>query len=491
MIKSIRYIHNLLMFIMTIGFSTLLLSGCISTGQRTNLPLELPKEFSKRGSGNIEKKWWLDFNDQVLSGLIETALKDNFTLLAAAERISEVRALATQANAALFPSLDGSGSITTGRNLQAETTTDNFSLDLAALYEIDLWGRVRAVQQGAILDLKATEADYDTATISLAAEMATTWFELVENELQVELLKQQRETNKKVLELITTQFKTGKTNIADVLQQRQLVESNSGNLAGLRSKSKLYRHQLAILLGISPGSKLPETTTLPHLSPLPDPGVPITLISRRPDVRQSYFLLQAADSRVAAAVADRLPRLSISAKLSTSGDNAGDIFNNWFTSLGANLFSPIIDGGKRLAEVERQKAVARQQFYRYGQIILDALGEVETSLTKEEELQNIHNSLKIQLQFAEETIGHVGNRYRQGAEDYQRVLLALLSHQNLEREILQSHLQLINNRIALYRSLCGRIPADIDNRSETARQTVAEPQIITPINTPIFTRGSN
>jgi outer membrane protein TolC len=305
----------------------------------------------------------------------------------------------------------------------------------------------------------ATEADYHTAIISLAAAVATTWYQLVEADLQLDLLIQQKETNSKVLELISSQFRSGKVGIADVLQQRQLVESNIGDLAGLRTDKRVLEHQMAILLGIPPGTAdLPQRDRLPGLPPLPKTGVPLDVLTTRPDIESSFLKLKAADSRVASAVADRLPQLSISAEFSTSGNRSGDLFNNWFSTLAGNLFGPLFDGGLRKAEVARNESIARQLFYNHGETILVAIGEVEDGLVREKEQQIVLDSLKTQLRYAAETIEHVGTRYRQGAENYQRVLLALLSHQGLQRSILSSERQLIDFRISLYRALSGRIP---------------------------------
>jgi outer membrane protein TolC len=216
---------------------------------------------------------------------------------------------------------------------------------------------------------------------------------------------------------------------------------------------------MAILLGIPPGTAdLPQRDRLPGLPPLPKTGVPLDVLTTRPDIESSFLKLKAADSRVASAVADRLPQLSISAEFSTSGNRSGDLFNNWFSTLAGNLFGPLFDGGLRKAEVARNESIARQLFYDHGETILEAIGEVEDGLVREKEQQIVLDSLKTQLRYAAETIEHVGTRYRQGAENYQRVLLALLSHQGLQRSILSSKRQLIDFRISLYRALSGRIP---------------------------------
>jgi NodT family efflux transporter outer membrane factor (OMF) lipoprotein len=419
----------------------------------------LPASFTDSGELPLQVKWWLVFDDSDLNQLINTALTRNFSLLATKERIIQAQALATQAGAALIPSLDGEGTGSFTRNYQTDKTTNYFALDLAASYEVDLWGRLRNTKDAALLELEATTSDFHTAQISLSAEVALVWLQITEAHQQIELLTEQKETNEKVLDVITTQFRSGKTDISDVLQQRQLIESNNGSLATLRANKRVLDHQLSILLGTPPQAATSAYANtqqvLPDLPPLPESGLPLDLLQRRPDVQSSFLTLQATDQKAAAAIANRFPRLSLSAELTTYGSSAKDLFSDWFSTLAANLFAPIIDGGYLKAEVTRTESVARQQLNTYSQVILNAMTEVEDALVREKEQLLSLESEKIQLQLAAETVEHVGHRYRQGGEDYQRVLLALISQQNLQRSIVSTKLSLLSNRIALYRALSG------------------------------------
>lgn len=419
-------------------------------------PLTLPGQFSISGNGTIGALWWMDIEDPQLTPLIEHAFTDNFSLLIARDRLAEAMASARQAGALLSPNVGGRANAATRKNHNTGSSADTLLLELAASYEVDLWGRLAATRDAAVLDTQATEADLHTAATSIAAEVAQTWYRIVETTLQLQLVQKQKETNGHVLELTTVQFRAGQAGVADVLQQRQLVESNRAELTGLRRTLKLFEHQLSLLLGEVPGSsKLPKVSEIPALPPLPDTGLPVNLLTRRPDIRSSFFKLQAADKRVAAAIANKLPKLSISGELYTSGSRASDLFNNWFTSLVANLAGPIVDGGYLQAEVEKRQAVLRQHLNQYGQTILQAIGEVEDALIQEKAQREILANLNIRLDLAAQTLTHVTIRYRSGAEDYQRVLLALLSHQDLQRKIIESRRLLINYRINLYRALGG------------------------------------
>lgn len=426
-------------------------------------PVSPPKAFTAGGERPVEGVWWQELDDPALQELIARALGRNFDLRAARQRLLQAAALTWESAADRYPQLDINGGATTSRTRSAgrTTTATNLLAGLAAGYEVDLWGRIRALQDGARFDELSAGEGLQAAAHSIAAEVALAWYELAEGYHQLELLRQQQEVNTTGLRLVRLRFSAGQIGIADVLQQQQLIESKSGEQSRQRAAITRLENRLAILTGSSPGTfTLEHIPQLIDLPPLPVTGVPLALLNSRPDVKKSYYDVLAADRRVAAAIAARFPRLSIAAEANTSGE-AEDLFSNWFASLAANLVGPLIDGGKRRAEIDRRGAAAQEQVYMYGQAIIDAIGEVENALKQEKEQRKLLESLAIQLDLATKTVENVRNRYKQGAENYQRVLTARLSQQTLQRNILTARQQLISHRIALYRALGGEIPDDM------------------------------
>ena len=392
----------------------------------------------------------------MLNTLIEQALANNFSLKTAWDRLNQAEALARSTGANLTPALDAEAG--TSRTLFSEDhqTGDShgYSIGLTASYELDLWGRIRSSRDAAAFDAKAGNEDFRTAALTLSAQVAGTWYQLVEQYGQLDILSEQIDINKQVLELVTLQFRTGQVGIADMLQQRQLVESNRGENAQVAAQVKAFEHQLAILLGYSPLQPVaPRVSKLLNLPPMPQTGLPAYLIQHRPDIRSAYYRLRAADSDLATAIADRFPRLSLTAGVNTSGEHTRNLFDNWLATLAANLVTPMIDGGLREAEVDRTRAVASEALHTYGQTILDALGEVEDALAQEQHQRNFIASLDKQLKLAGQVIQRVRDRYLQGTVDYQRVLDALLSQQTLQRSLLTAKRDLVQNRIDLCRAL--------------------------------------
>jgi len=440
----------------------LLISGCsLSQPSRPVAPVSLPATFSDSGSSPLPTHWWLTFTDPVLDTLINQALTDNLSLQSARDRLLQAEALARQSGAALYPTLDATAEVSTSRvHADGNTSTvNNKSLGLMAGYEIDLWGRLRSSRDAASLDAEASAEDLQTAAISLTADVAVTWYQLVEQSGQLALLNEQTATNEKVLDLVTLQFRTGQVGIADVLQQRQLIETNRGEKAQISARLKVLEHQLAVLLGQAPNQiQVPQQTVLAELPPLPQTGLPADLLQQRPDLRSAYNALLAADQRIAVAVADRFPQLSLSASLETSGEHTRNLFNDWLTNLSANLLGPVFDAGQRRAEVDRTRAVAAERLHDYGQAVLTALTEVEDALVQERRQREYLASLSRQLELAGQVTRSLRDRYLKGAVDYQRVLDALLSQQQLQRDLLTGQRELLENRITLCRALGGGWP---------------------------------
>jgi NodT family efflux transporter outer membrane factor (OMF) lipoprotein len=333
-------------------------------------------------------------------------------------------------------------------------------------YELDLWGRVRANTSAAYFEVQASQADLTVAAITLSAEIAKTWYSLLEQRGQLSLLEGQISTNDQVLKLVTLRFRQGVASAADVLRQRQLVEQTRGNTKDVQAQIETLSHQLAVLLGQPPKSvDIPSDNSLIHLPPLPSTGLPGELIQRRPDVQAIFYQVQAADARIAAAIAERFPRIDLAGALTTNLNSTlaggafartpAGLFASWLATVSAQIVLPIIDGGARRAEVERTKAVLSEVLHNYEATILQAFQEVENSLIREAQQREKTSSLEDQYQLATQVIQRLRARYIHGGTAYLDVLNALSSQQGLERQILTARRTLIDFRVDLAKALAG------------------------------------
>jgi NodT family efflux transporter outer membrane factor (OMF) lipoprotein len=461
-----------------------LLPSCAPKGVQVTPPVAVPKAFSSPGEAAMPEEWWTAFGDTQLDSLVEEALKGNFSLRVAWDRMDQARALAAKSGAPLLPSLSGTAGVS--RSVRKAPHTDrlystNYSLGLVASYEVDLWGRVRSAYDASRLDVYASQGDLHAAAITLTAEVAGTWVLLIEQQRQLSLLDEQLATNRKYLEVITTKFRRGpreQVSATDVLQQQQLVEETKGQRVLVESSLQVLKHQLAVLLGRAPGDLAVEVPqALPTLPAAPRTGLPAACVRRRPDVRAAELRVQAADQRVAAAIADQFPKLGLSISAETSAEQLRDLFDNWAASLAANLVAPLFDAGLRRAEVERTKAIVSEQLHSYGQVVLTALREVEDALSQEADQAAYVASLSKQLELSRKSTDQTRANYTKTGTEFIRYLTTLLSHQRLQRSHLQAKRELVLFRIDLYRALAGSwsLPRPPRGRLSGPRGAVEDP----------------
>jgi len=418
------------------------------------LPVDPGRGFSYSGVHQPPDEWWKSFDDLELNRLIEKALASNFELESVWHRFREAQAVVRRERSALFPLLDAEGQAELRRT--DSRTDEQLLMGLFAAYEVDLWGRIRASVQAERERARATLYDYRTAAISLSAEVARTWYRLITARDQRELLRAQLATNERVLKLIRSRFRAGLVRAVDILRQEQLVEATRERMIVAESRVEVLQHLLAVLLGRPPREEFEfAEQALPALPPLPETGLPVELIRRRPDLQREYHLLQAADRELAAAISRQYPRLTLSTSLSIVDVRTEELFSDWLAVLGADLFAPVFDAGRREAEVERSEAVRDQRLSQYAQETLGALREVEDALVREIKQRSRITSLERQIELADLASERLRQEYFNGFGDYIDVLRALTEEQELRRDLLAARSELLEFRIALYRALAG------------------------------------
>lgn len=432
-------------------------------------PVEIPKKFSISGEAPQVDRWWETFDDPDLNALMNKVLAENLSLQATYYRIVQAEAAMRQVASDLWPQLVAELGVERARTIfnspitgKVQDTEWLYSLGFSASYEVDLWRRVHSLRSAAELDMQATSDDRETAAITLAAEAGQTWMTLLEQRAQYQLLLDQIETSNTFLELTELRFAQGQASALDVYQQRTHVASLDAQLPTVLAQQDVLEHALAVLAG-RPAVEYaaPEGNRLPRLMPLPEVGVPASLLKRRPDVRAAHARLAAADYRVASAIADMLPALRLGATSVHRGVDPNVIFNEWLWSIAANLTQPLLDGGRRQAEVDRNRAIVQERLRLYGQTILTAIREVEDALAQEREQHARVAALRRQLELAEATLEQARTRYVNGLSDYLNVLTALDGLHANERQLLSARRELILFRIRLYRALGGAWPAGL------------------------------
>ena len=439
-----------------IGFGAILV-GCLVPREVIEPSFEKALPFRMSGTEAIGEFWWTAFGDTSLDRQVQEALGGSLTLTAARERVLAAKALAKRESSAFYPELEG----TAGTSYSKSDSTDpveDYELGLEVGYEVDLWGRIDSLVEAEQLRGRAEEEAYHAAALSLSAQVTIAWFQFVEALRQKDLLAQQIETNQKIEKILEARFSSGKIKSADVLRQRQLIESTWEQLYAVESRIGLQWHQLQLLKGKAPQeSPIITEEELPAMPPLPQTGLPSDLVRRRPDLRQAFYDLKVLDNDLAAAVANQYPRLNLSASFSTSAESPKSLFDTWVAAVAGQIVAPLFDGGQRRAEVARREALLRAGAANYMQTTLEAFGEVEDALLREAQQHRIVKSLERQLTLNEMSYKQLRVQYLNGVSDYLSVLINLIEGQRLQRDLLAAKRELLEIRVALYRSLAGGI----------------------------------
>jgi len=421
--------------------------------------------------------WGELFADPRLDGLISEALEANRMLDAAAARVERAAAQARIAGADLYP--QGNAALDAGRRRQnfiglpipgaegrvLSNTSTTFGTGLNVSWEIDLWGRLRSARAAALADAESVRADLSAAQLSIAGQVAKTWFSVVEAAEQVKLAVATAQNRASTAEGIRRRYEAGLSPSVDL----RLAESNSAlaesRLQQRRRQLDAASRQLEILLGRYPSAEIEPLDGLPDLrAPIP-PGMPALVLARRPDLRVSERRVTAATARVAQARASLYPQLHLTGSGGTTSTELEDLLDGDFSvwSFGAGLLQPVFQGGRLRANVDLARAVEDEALAGFAQSVLSALAEVESALFAQEVLARQEEALALAAMNAVEAQRTAEQRYASGLSDF----LLLLETQRLafeaESQLLDLRRQRLVSRVDLYLALGGDAAAQIES----------------------------
>jgi len=452
-LKHKKDLKNFLVFFSGMVF---FFSGCSPRFSNIALPIDEVKDFSYNGKSVLEDKWWITFQDENLNQLIDSAMQSNFDLAATWQQFLAAKATVSREASNKWPQIEASAQSAENFPINDFRGGENTQIGLSASYELDLWGRIRTAVQAEKFRAEASLFDYRTAAISLSAEIATTWYQLVAAKEQLKITENQIVTNENIIRLIRSRFVGGQIRAVDILRQAQLLESTREQQIIFSTNVRLLENQLAVLLGRQPQENLKfDEVDLPVLPELPQAGLPLELVRRRPDLQQSYAILLAADRDMASAVRDKYPRISIGARGQLRANNFADLFENWAYSLAGNILAPLFYGGQLSAEVDRNQAIKQQRLYEYGQTTLEAFQEVEDGLVQDMMQKQRSENIGRQLELAEKSNKQLRVEFLNGFSPYLDVLIGLNQEQQLRRDYVSAQLRQIQFRIGLHRTLAG------------------------------------
>jgi len=442
----------------------LLLAGCnLHTPTQVTLPVDPPDRYrevpEESPPGQEVDRWWLAFEDAQLNRLMETLFVQNLELTQAVARLDQVESLVRVNRSAQLPALGLGANL--GRSeqpgLTGDVIADSEQVSLAAGFELDLWGKLAARTRAAQLDYAASQEELQTLYLGLSARLADLYFLAVEQRAKLALNDQLVSSFADTARRVEQRYRLGLAPAIDLYRSRQSLTAARAVRHVNEARLAEIEHAISVLLGRYPEPQPKNAlVTLPPAPDLFSVGIPAELMSNRPDLRAALKRVESADERVAVAIADRFPTISLSGSYGSLRQEvtAGLITGEFWNLLG-NLALPVFDGGRRRAEVDRQQAVLRESVAAYQQAVLNAFREVEDALVNNAATARRVTQLEATAVATGATLRLSTDRYLAGLDDYLPVLTAQRADFETRSNLISAQRQLLTDRISLARALGG------------------------------------
>ncbi|MGA7742196.1 MAG: efflux transporter outer membrane subunit [Polyangia bacterium] len=452
------------------GVILLALGGACAVGPNYQRPpIDTPGGFRGKtatSTGSLaDLPWWKLFRDENLQGLIRTALAGNYDLRIAVSRVEQAREFAAQARAGFFPQVDYGAVAARGKNVTAlslpaptGTVGSIFAADFSVSWEIDLWGRIRRLTESAQAQFLATEEARRGVTISVIAEVAQDYLQLLALERERRIAEETRDAFAGSLQIFNERLEGGVASKLETASAEALLDAAAATIPNIERQLLLQENLLSVLLGRNPGPISRSGSGFDEqLLPEIPVGLPSALLERRPDIRQAEQQLRSANAQIGVAEADCLPQLSLTGLLGHVSAQLANLLSGgalaW--SAAASLTGPIFHGGQLRARYRQAKAARDEAVLQYQATVLRALQEVADGLLSrqklaEERVQQTHavaayrEAVKISLE-----------RYRHGNASYYEVLQAQQQLFPAQITLVQTQLNELLALVQLYRALGG------------------------------------
>lgn len=464
------------------ALSCCFLNACMMVGPDYKEPkLQVAKRWLQTGSNKntaTEKKpactvdWWKIFHDPTLTALIHRGYHNNLTLQATGVRVLQTRAQLAQSVGELYPQQQALiGNYTYqrigGTSLQdvLPPTFETAQLGFSASWELDFWGKYRRAIRSNDASFLASIAAYDSALVTLTADIANTYIRIRTYEALIKVTKANIELQSMSLKIARSRYNAGQTSLLDVQQAQTELSQTQATLPNQRSQLQRQKDRLGVLLGTIPtevdkfiqtGSGIPKTTEQIEVD------IPRETLGQRPDIHQARLEAIAQSEAIGAVKAELFPAFSLAgtftfAANTIAGESLSDLFNwsNRYITAGPTLTWPLLNYGQLTNAVRIQDAAFQASLLRFLNLVLQAQQEVQDNITQYLEAKKSLADLHKASQSAVKTTRLALIRYKEGETIYTTVLDA-------ERQQLQIQTSLTNAKgdvsqalVELYRALGG------------------------------------
>jgi multidrug efflux system outer membrane protein len=446
--------------------TSLLLAGCATEPlPAAGIPLATRFDGATSHPGTDITRWWTRFGSRALTGLVDRADADNLDVAAAAARIEQADAQARIAGASLLPAL--SGALDASRAQRSGTTSgrvfpasigSSVSGGLAASYQLDLWGRNRDLLRAAESQSLGARFAFDTVRLSTQVAVVNAYLQLGAARDRLMISEDNVRSAERILQVIRERISAGTASALDRAQQEGLVAQQRAAIPPFRQNLEISRNTLALLLGRPPEGFSVAATSLRNLNvPVAHPGLPSSLLLRRPDLRLAEAQLASADANVEASRKALLPSIQLTGQAGLQSAALNLILKPESTvwSLASGLTQPIFEGGRLRAEIALSEAQRLELLESYRRAIVSALVDVENALVAIRETAARERAQAIAVTRAREAFGFAEQRFREGTIDLQSLLNTQSTLFQTQDTLVQARLARLEASVSLFQALGG------------------------------------
>jgi multidrug efflux system outer membrane protein len=437
-------------------------NASLTSSGLTNAALAAP-ELSTNSLADLP--WWSVFKDPALQDLARAALTNNYDLRIALSRVDQARALQGQSQSQFLPSIGYGGESSRGRNtflnmpnLNGGRTMSGFAGGFEAVWEVDLWGRVRRMNEAARANFMATQEGRRAVRIAVVSSVARAYFELLELDEQLAIARRTVESYQGTDKLFDDQHADGLTSRLELDRAQAALSAVSASIPETERQIALKENEINVLLGRTPGPVVRGSALSRQEMPVEIPvGLPSTLLERRPDIRMAEQAVRAANAKIGVSVGDFFPRIGLTAFFGGASTELSQLTSTsagaW--SLAASAAGPVFTGGRLVGRHREAKAACEEARLNYQEAAVKAFCEVSDALITRTKLEEAFTHQTRAVKACRDAVDTATERYRAGKASYYEVLEAQQQLFPAERMLLtmQANRKLVV--VQLYRALGG------------------------------------
>ncbi|GEP59119.1 hypothetical protein RSO01_62850 [Reyranella soli] len=464
-------------------------------GAAANFQPAMPRDAIDRGP------WWSMYDDQTLDRLAAMIDISNQTLMQAEAAYRQARALVRQDSSGLYPTVTGNagytqsgsgsggGRSTAGGVIAGSGSAGQFTAGPSLNWEIDLWGRIRRQVESDSAAAQASAADLANARLSAQANMAINYFSMRISEQRIRVFQESVAAFTRSAEIVQNQLDAGIVSRVDLAQAQTQLEQTRAQLVAENINRATFEHAVAVLAGKAPAELSVAPGPVPPEIPTIEPGIPSTLLERRPDIAAAERQMAAANAQIGVAIAAYYPNISLASTVTMVGSslNALLTLSNAVWSVGPQLAATLIDGGALKAQVEGARARYDSQVALYRQTILVAFQQVEDALVQQRVLEQQERVQRAAVAAARLAERLSLNQYQLGTVPYTTVVQTQTAALSAEQTLLTIRLSRLTTSANLVLALGGGwrdtdlpAPYPVGGINQTPQPPMPTPQSLEP-----------